>query len=86
VADGWRENRRDGGLVLDVASGEPVATGLSMPHSPRWHDDRLWLLDSGNGWFGHVDVSSGRFARVAFCPGNARGLAFAGGFAVIGLS
>jgi uncharacterized protein (TIGR03032 family) len=86
VADGWREKRRDGGLVLDVASGEPVATGLSMPHSPRWHDGRLWLLDSGNGWFGRVDIAAGRFERVAFCPGYARGLAFAGGFAVIGLS
>ena len=86
VADGWREKRRDGGLVLDVASGEPVATGLSMPHSPRWHDGRLWLLDSGNGWFGRVDIAAGRFERVAFFPGYARGLAFAGGFAVIGLS
>lgn len=32
VADGWRERRRDGGVIVDVASGEPVATGLSMPH------------------------------------------------------
>jgi hypothetical protein len=31
----------DGGCVLDVGSGEAVCTGLSMPHSPRWHQDRL---------------------------------------------
>jgi hypothetical protein len=24
VAEGWREHRRDGGLILDIASGEPV--------------------------------------------------------------
>jgi uncharacterized protein (TIGR03032 family) len=35
VADGWRDHRRDGGVVVDVASGEIVASGLSMPHSPR---------------------------------------------------
>ncbi|MEX2648199.1 MAG: TIGR03032 family protein [Alphaproteobacteria bacterium] len=85
VADGWREKRRDGGLALDVASGETACAGLSMPHSPRWRDGRLWLLDSGNGYFGHVDPSA-RFERVAFCPGYARGLAFAGNHAVIGLS
>lgn len=86
VADGWREKRRDGGLVLDVATGEVVCAGLSMPHSPRWHGGRLWLLDSGNGWFGHVDPTTGRFERVAFCPGYARGLAVVGEHAVIGLS
>jgi len=86
VADGWRERRRDGGVVVDVASGEPVATGLSMPHSPRLHDDRLWVLNSGLGEFGIVDPSDGRFTPVAFCPGYARGLAFAGRYAVIGLS
>lgn len=90
VADGWRDRRRDGGIVVDVASGETVADGLSMPHSPRWHDAgdgaRLWLLDSGNGRFGWLDSRSGRFEPVAFCPGYARGLAFAGPFAVIGLS
>ena len=86
VADGWREHRRSGGLVIDVASGEAVAGGLSMPHSPRWHGGRLWLLNSGTGEFGHVDLATGRFEPVAFCPGYARGLAFIDGFAVIGLS
>lgn len=86
VADGWRERRRDGGVILDVTSGEVVAAGLSMPHSPRWHDERLWVLNSGTGEFGRVDPASGVFDPVAFCPGYARGLAFAGGHAVIGLS
>ena len=90
VADGWRDRRTGGGVVVDVAASEVVLEGLSMPHSPRWHDagdgGRLWLLDSGTGWFGHADLERGRFERVAFCPGYARGLAFHGRFAVIGLS
>lgn len=86
VADGWREKRRDGGVVVDVASGEIVLEGLSMPHSPRWHDGRLWLLSSGTGELGTVDLQEGRFTPAAFCPGYARGLAFAGRYAVIGLS
>ena len=86
VADGWRERRRDGGVVIDVASGEIVAAGLCMPHSPRLHGGRLWLLNSGTGEFGTVDPADGRFTPVAFCPGYARGLAFIGDHAVIGLS
>lgn len=86
VAEGWRNSRRDGGVVIDVRTGEIVLAGLSMPHSPRWYRDRLWLLDSGTGRFGWVDSGSGRFEPVAFCPGYARGLAFVGDYAVIGLS
>lgn len=86
AADGWRDRRRDGGIVIDVASGEIVATGLSMPHSPRLHGGKLWVLDSGRGRFGFVDPATGTFEEVAFCPGYARGLAFVGNHAVIGLS
>jgi uncharacterized protein (TIGR03032 family) len=86
VADGWRERRQDGGIVIDVASGEIVASGLSMPHSPRLYDGKLWLLNSGAGEFGIIDPAAGTFTPVCFCPGYARGLAFIGRFAVIGLS
>lgn len=86
VLDGWRERRRDGGVIIDVASGEIVARGLSMPHSPRLYDGRLWVLNSGEGEFGTIDPTTGAFTAVAFCPGYARGLAFIGRYAVIGLS
>jgi uncharacterized protein (TIGR03032 family) len=86
VADGWRDHRIAGGVVIDVVSGETVVSGLSMPHSPRLYRGRLWLLDSGSGRFGWIEPESGRFEEVCFCPGYARGLAFVGEFAVIGLS
>lgn len=86
VADGWRDNRHDGGVVVDVETGEIVASGLSMPHSPRLHRGKLWLHDSGTGRFGTVDVATGRFEEVAFCPGYLRGLSFIGDHAVMGLS
>lgn len=86
VQDGWRDRRRDGGVIIDVASNEVVASGFSMPHSPRLHDGRLWVLNSGRGELGIVDPADGSFTPVAFCPGYARGLAFVGPYAVIGLS
>jgi uncharacterized protein (TIGR03032 family) len=86
VADGWRDRRENGGVVVDVGSGDVVAEGLSMPHSPRLHHGRLWVLNSGAGELGYVDLEAGRFEAIAFCPGYARGLAFVGDHAVVGLS
>jgi|SRR4051812_20210943 len=86
TADGWRDRRADGGVAVDVRSDEIVAQGLSMPHSPRLHDGKLWLLNSGTGELGYVDLQGARFEPVAFCPGYARGLAFAGNHAIVGLS
>ncbi|SIN60007.1 TIGR03032 family protein [Parasphingorhabdus marina DSM 22363] len=53
--DGWRDRRADGGVVIDVESGAIVCEGLSMPHSPRWHDGKLWVLNSGTGELGYVE-------------------------------
>ena len=86
VAEGWRDKRSNGGCVIDVESSEIVLAGLSMPHSPRWYRDKLWLLNSGTGEFGYVDKERGVFEPVAFCPGYQRGLTFHGDFAVVGIS
>ena len=84
--DGWREHRRDGGIVIDVASNEIVASGMSMPHSPRWYRDRLWIANAGSGELGVVDLDAGRFEPVVFAPGFVRGLSFVGDYAVLGSS
>jgi uncharacterized protein (TIGR03032 family) len=86
VKDGWRKCRRDGGCVVEVPGGRVVAAGLSMPHSPRVHRRRLWVLNSGTGEFGLVEPAEGSFTPLTFCPGYLRGLAFAGDYAVAGLS
>lgn len=83
---GWRADKAAGGVLLDVESGETVARGLSMPHSPRWYAGRLWVLESGKGEVGVVDLASGRVETVARLPGFTRGLAFAGPYAFVGLS
>jgi uncharacterized protein (TIGR03032 family) len=86
VADGWRDRRADGGVLMDVTSNEVLLEGLSMPHSPRLHDGRIWLLNSGTGEFGFFDPASRSFRALAFLPGYARGLAFIGSYAIVGVS
>jgi uncharacterized protein (TIGR03032 family) len=86
TAHGWRANKPQGGCLMEVGSGEVISRGLSMPHSPRWQDGRLWLLESGTGQLVLVDPASGRRQRVADLPGFARGLALSGPYAFVGLS
>ncbi len=89
VADtpqGWREHKKAGGVLIDVESGETVLQGLSMPHSPRWFKDRLWLLESGDGSLGYVDLQTGKYEAIAKFDGFTRGLSFCGEFAFVGLS
>ncbi|MCU0880172.1 MAG: TIGR03032 family protein [Pirellulaceae bacterium] len=84
--DGWRADKPQGGCIIDVASGEFVTRGLSMPHSPRWHDGQLWVLQSGTGSLSLVDHATGHHETVIELPGFTRGLAFVGPIALIGLS
>ncbi len=83
---GWRENKRDGGVLIDLESEQIIARGLSMPHSPRWYNGKLWLLHSGTGGFGTVDPQTGNYESIVELPGFTRGLSFCGPLAFIGLS
>jgi len=83
---GWRENKRDGGILMDVETNEVLLRRLSMPHSPRWYGDRLWLLESGEGSLALVDLDAGTWRTVAQLPGYTRGIDFVGPLAFIGLS
>lgn len=85
-AGAWRENKAGGGVLIDVDTDETVLGGLSMPHSPRWHDGRLWALNSGAGELLEIDPDSGRAEVVCRLPGYLRGLCFHGRYALVGLS
>ena len=83
---GWRDHRASGGVVMEIPSGQVVCRGLAMPHSPRWHKGQLYVMNSGAGQFGRVNLASGTFEPIAFLPGYGRGMIFQDGKAIIGLS
>ena len=83
---GWRANKANGGLLMEVPTNRVLLRGLSMPHSPRWYDRRLWLLESGQGSLALANVRGGAWQTVATLPGFTRGLSFYGPLAFIGLS
>jgi uncharacterized protein (TIGR03032 family) len=83
---GWRANKKDGGILIDVASGEIIARNLSMPHSPRWYNGQLWVLESGEGTLSIVDLETSRHEAIVTLPGFTRGFDFYGPLAFIDLS
>lgn len=82
---GWRENKANGGIVIDIPSNEIIVSGLSMPHSPRWYRDQLWLLNSGKGELLRVSEMGAKPEIVCQLPAYLRGLAFHGDMAIVGL-
>ncbi len=83
---GWREHEQTGGILVDVETNEVLLRGLSRPHSPRWHNGQLYLLNSGAGELLCVDPVRGTSEVVCILPGYLRGLQIIDGCAVIGMS
>jgi uncharacterized protein (TIGR03032 family) len=83
---GWRANKVHSGCLIEVASGQTVARGFAMPHSPRVHRGRVWMLHSGAGQLVLIDPASGKAETVIELPGYTRGLALYDRFAFVGLS
>ncbi len=85
VHDGWRNHRKEeDGFIFDIIDNKVVCSNLTMPHSPRFYKDKLWVLNSGKGEFGYV--KDGIFIPITFIPGFLRGLDFTGKYAIIGSS
>ena len=83
---GWRDNKASGGCILEVPSSKVITEGLSMPHSPRMYNNRLWVLNSGHGDIVAIDVATGSQEKIISLPGYTRGLALIGKYAFVGLS
>ncbi|MEO8376941.1 MAG: TIGR03032 family protein [Candidatus Sumerlaeota bacterium] len=84
--EGWRAGRNGGGVLWDILENRTVSDGLSMPHSPRWHNDRLFFINAGSGYLCEADVASATHKEICFCPGFARGLHLIGKYALVGIS
>lgn len=84
--NGWREQKGISGVIVDIETDKIIVEGLAMPHSPRWHNGKLWFLESGKGTLSTVDPDTGEISVVATLPGFTRGLTFFRSYAFIGLS
>jgi uncharacterized protein (TIGR03032 family) len=82
----WRDEKASGGVIIDIDTDEIVSSHISMPHSPRFYNNQLWVLESGLGSLSRVDIQTGQRDIVCKLPGFTRGLDFIGNVAFVGLS
>ncbi len=78
----FRVDRR--GVVFSGRTREPIARGLTRPHSTRLRRGGVWVDDSGYGTL--CAVRDGRPEVVAHLPGWTRGLCFVRDVAFVGTS
>src|SRR5262249_22602994 len=83
---GRRPHHASSRRLIRAPTGPAGARGFAMRHSPRLHQGRVWLLDSGTGRLVTVDPATGEARAVAEQPGYTRGLALHGSYAFVGLS
>lgn len=85
--ESWRQDVGLGtGLVIDVRTQAHVATGLSMPHSPRWYQGRLYYLNSAAEQLCCFDPVTGLSKVLLQAEGFLRGMDFYQHYAFIGVS
>lgn len=83
---GWLENFIDRGVIIDVTSNTTIASGLTLPRCPRLYKEKLWILNSGAGSLGYIDITTGSFEEVTACPGMPTSLDFINNYAIVGVS
>jgi uncharacterized protein (TIGR03032 family) len=71
----WRKNLPGGGVLMHVPTGEIILSDLSMPHSPRIYDEKLYMLFSAIGEVVCVDAEKGTYEVINKLNGFVRGMA-----------
>ncbi|MBL4760931.1 MAG: TIGR03032 family protein [Mariprofundaceae bacterium] len=72
--DDWRKDKYKAGIIIDVDSGEIIAKGLPMPHSPRVFDGQLYVLLSATGELARVNIETGSYDVIKKFNGYVRGM------------
>jgi len=81
----YKGRTKDNGFVIDVFSGDILMDGLSQPHSPLFHDGKLFVCNSECRSLVARDMQSGLIDEVIF-NGYTRGLHIENDIAYVGLS
>ncbi|AJQ93341.1 TIGR03032 family protein [Gynuella sunshinyii] len=86
VGSSWRENVMAAGVVINVQTGATVLDGFTMPHSPRWYNNRLYFFSSATEELFEYFPEQQTVNKLFQFDGFIRGLDFAGQYAFIGVS
>lgn len=85
-AHSWRINLLETGVIMDVENNITLATGLSMPHSPKIYNNELYVLQSATGMLSHIDQQTGKVRNVVKLGGFLRGMTLCGEYLFVSRS
>jgi uncharacterized protein (TIGR03032 family) len=83
---GWRDNKANGGVLIDIETNEIILENLPMPHTPRIYDGELYVLLSATGELARVDVANKSYEVICSMDGFVRGMDRYGDYLFVGLS
>ncbi|MDX2469949.1 MAG: TIGR03032 family protein [SAR324 cluster bacterium] len=83
---GWSEGRATGGILIDVKTDEIICRGLSMPHSPRCHNGKIYFCESGIGAISVFDPETKTKEIIGKVPAFTRGMSIHGDYLYFGKS
>ena len=85
-AKSWKESKTFDGTIIDINTDEILLDGLIMPHSPRYHNDKIYFCESGKGLVCSLDPQTKVVETIAKLEGFTRGMSFYGPLLFVGLS
>lgn len=83
---GWRKKGYDSGVLMDVDTGTVLIDNLAMPHSPVFHENKIYFLQSALGHVMCYDIASGNTEKLAEYNTFIRGMEVVDDLLFIGLS
>jgi uncharacterized protein (TIGR03032 family) len=82
-AQGWRNTSLQEGVLIDVSNSQILLRNLHLPLAPRWHHDRLWILEVGRQSFGYVNLKDASVETVTYLPGRPKSMSLFSHYAFI---
>lgn len=82
----WRGDILNSGVLIHCETQQLVLQHLAIPHSPRVHNNSLYMLLSGKGELIQIRPESSSYEVIAHIPAFVRGLAMVNKYAFIGIS
>jgi uncharacterized protein (TIGR03032 family) len=86
VAQGWRNNILNGGMLMDIRTNEIILRNLPMPHSPVFYGGHLYLLLSATGELVRINLEKRDYEVIRRLDGFCRGMDIFGDYMFIGMS
>lgn len=83
---GWKGDTFNKGTLIDISTDKILCDDLYMPHSPRFYEGYVYILESGTGTIKKVNPKNLKTENILSTKFFCRGLGIVNGVAFVGFS